>query len=249
MVVTCKLTPPSRSSKAAFSALPAAPEPWSSAAATPSRGPEPLDMSDDPEFDRLMASALAGDDTAVSIAIGARPPLCKGYNGAWWTPLHKATTGGHLPVIRRLLECNADVDAQNDKGTTPLIVSAKPHTRQVPCHAVRASSAVLWSVWSVDLSRRQLAAYTSQEDQYIECIKVLLAAGADKTLKDDFDMTAFDCEWPGGDLTPVAVGRAAPLADERTRVFERRRRERRRPRGGDGAAQVMLTEVSIPRGA
>ena len=37
-----------------------------------------------------------------------------------------------------------------------------------------------------------LAAYTSAEPQFVECIKLLLKAGADKSIKDTFGQTAMD---------------------------------------------------------
>lgn len=46
-------------------------------------------------------------------------------NKTGWTPLHYAATGGHIPVIRLLLENHAYIDAASPNGTTPLMMAAK----------------------------------------------------------------------------------------------------------------------------
>lgn len=121
-------------------------------------GPEPLDLSNDTEFDALMNAAQTGNQYAIKVGLGARRELVNGYNNSWWTPTHKAVLGGQPEVLKLLIDANADVNAQNDKGTTPLI----------------------------------LACYTSSETMFVQCIELLLQAGADKGIKDDFEMTAHD---------------------------------------------------------
>jgi ankyrin repeat protein len=41
------------------------------------------------------------------------------------TPLHLASNGGHMNIARRLLECGADVKAQNEDKETPLHMASK----------------------------------------------------------------------------------------------------------------------------
>ena len=121
-------------------------------------GPDALDLGGDPDFDSLMEACQQGDLTAVKVNLGARRELVNGYNDVWWTPLMKSALGGQPEAMRLLIEANADPNAQNEKGTTALI----------------------------------LAAYTSSEPSFVECIRVLLDAGADKSIKDSFDQTALD---------------------------------------------------------
>jgi uncharacterized protein len=46
-------------------------------------------------------------------------------NKTGWTPLHYAATGGHLAVVKLLLENNAYIDAESPNGTTPLMMAAQ----------------------------------------------------------------------------------------------------------------------------
>ncbi|MEY3124016.1 MAG: hypothetical protein RLZZ573_536, partial [Pseudomonadota bacterium] len=45
-------------------------------------------------------------------------------NKPGWTPLHYAATGGHVAVIRLLLENHAYIDASSPNGSTPLMMAA-----------------------------------------------------------------------------------------------------------------------------
>ena len=68
----------------------------------------------------LMYVALLGDTARAQklIARGAK------VNKDGWTPLHYAATGGHLDIMRLLLEEHAFIDAQSPNGTTPLMMAA-----------------------------------------------------------------------------------------------------------------------------
>jgi hypothetical protein len=75
-------------------------------------------------------------------------------NKPGWTPLHYAATGGHVPIVEFLLEESAYIDAESPNGTTPLMMAAM---------------------------------YGSPE-----AVKVLIQAGADLTLKNQLGMAALD---------------------------------------------------------
>ncbi len=45
-------------------------------------------------------------------------------NKPGWAPLHYAATGGHVEVIRLLLEHHAYIDAESPNGSTPLMVAS-----------------------------------------------------------------------------------------------------------------------------
>lgn len=58
-------------------------------------------------------------------------PLCQSLialdadvNKPGWAPLHYAATGGHLAVMRLLLDNDAYIDAASPNGTTPLMMAA-----------------------------------------------------------------------------------------------------------------------------
>ena len=122
-------------------------------------GPAALDMDGSSDFESLMEACQHGDERTVKVSLGARRELVNGYNGVtWWTPCMKAALGGQPGAMQLLIDANADLDAQNEKGTTALI----------------------------------LAVYTSAEPQHVECVRLLLKAGADKQLKDSFEQTALD---------------------------------------------------------
>ncbi len=45
-------------------------------------------------------------------------------NKTGWTPLHYAATGGHVEMIKLLLEEHAYIDAESPNGSTPLMMAA-----------------------------------------------------------------------------------------------------------------------------
>jgi len=45
-------------------------------------------------------------------------------NKTGWTPLHYAATGGHVEIVRLLLENHAYLDAESPNGSTPLMMAA-----------------------------------------------------------------------------------------------------------------------------
>lgn len=75
-------------------------------------------------------------------------------NKPGWAPLHYAATHGHLAVIELLLEQHAFIDAQSPNGTTPLMMAAHYGTPAA--------------------------------------VKLLLDAGADATMKNQLGLSALD---------------------------------------------------------
>jgi ankyrin repeat protein len=68
----------------------------------------------------LMFAALKGMAEVCELLISRDADV----NKPGWTALHYAATGGHVPVIRLLLEHNAYIDAASPNGTTPLMMAA-----------------------------------------------------------------------------------------------------------------------------
>jgi ankyrin repeat protein len=69
----------------------------------------------------LMMAALRGQ-TELARKLIARDA---DVNKTGWTPLHYAATGGHLDMIRLLLEEHAYIDAESPNRTTPLMMAAQ----------------------------------------------------------------------------------------------------------------------------
>lgn len=69
----------------------------------------------------LMIAALKGHAAMVRRLITRDADV----NKPGWTPLHYAASGGHVEVIRILLDAHAYIDAESPNGTTPLMMAAR----------------------------------------------------------------------------------------------------------------------------
>ena len=68
----------------------------------------------------LMLAALKGQQDLVTRLIARDADV----NKPGWTPLHYAATGGHVAIMKQLLEHYAFIDAQSPNGSTPLMMAA-----------------------------------------------------------------------------------------------------------------------------
>jgi uncharacterized protein len=68
----------------------------------------------------LMLAALKGQQDLVTRLIARDADI----NKPGWTPLHYAATGGHVAIMKQLLESYAFIDAQSPNGSTPLMMAA-----------------------------------------------------------------------------------------------------------------------------
>lgn len=68
----------------------------------------------------LMLAALKGQQELVTRLIARDADV----NKPGWAPLHYAATGGHVAIMKLLLENYAFIDAQSPNGTTPLMMAA-----------------------------------------------------------------------------------------------------------------------------
>ena len=69
----------------------------------------------------LMIAALKGERALAEKLIARDADV----NKTGWTPLHYAASGGHLELIRLLLEHYAYIDAESPNGSTPLMMAAR----------------------------------------------------------------------------------------------------------------------------
>jgi ankyrin repeat protein len=78
----------------------------------------------DPRVKALMVAAETGDTASVSLLLADKVDFRAGDE--WGnTALAKATLGGHIEVVRLLLEAGADPDGELDAESTPLMVTSK----------------------------------------------------------------------------------------------------------------------------
>ena len=68
----------------------------------------------------LMLAALKGQQDLVTRLIARDADV----NKPGWAPLHYAATGGHVAIMKLLLENYAFIDAQSPNGSTPLMMAA-----------------------------------------------------------------------------------------------------------------------------
>ena len=68
----------------------------------------------------LMLAALKGQIELVEKLIKKGADV----NKTGWTPLHYASSGGHVALIGLMLENSAYIDAESPNGTTPLMMAA-----------------------------------------------------------------------------------------------------------------------------
>ena len=68
----------------------------------------------------LMLAALKGQQDLVKRLIARDADV----NKPGWAPLHYAATGGHVAIMKELLENYAFIDAQSPNGSTPLMMAA-----------------------------------------------------------------------------------------------------------------------------
>ncbi len=68
----------------------------------------------------LMLAALKGQFELAEKMISKGADV----NKTGWTPLHYAASGGHVAVVRLLLEHHAYIDAISPNGTTPLMMAS-----------------------------------------------------------------------------------------------------------------------------
>jgi ankyrin repeat protein len=80
---------------------------------------------------KVEVRTTADESPLMLAALKGYLPLCQSLiardadvNKPGWTPLHYAATGGHVAVMRLLLDNDAYIDAASPNGTTPLMMAA-----------------------------------------------------------------------------------------------------------------------------
>ena len=81
----------------------------------------------------LMMAALKGHTAFAKRMIDRGADVYK----TGWTPLHYAATGGHVEMIKLLLENHAYIDTESPNKTTPLMMAAQYGTAPTPVRCPR----------------------------------------------------------------------------------------------------------------
>ena len=134
----------------------------------------------------LMSKGNVWHDMKLAKYFAARGKLTNldaQYNG--WTALTKASSQGHLDILKALIAAGADKDKDDDYGSTPLVMAAG--NGHVEC--VKALLAV-----KADVNKASTCGATpliwGSRDGHVEILKLLLAAGAKKDKIDTYGDTA-----------------------------------------------------------
>jgi ankyrin repeat protein len=109
----------------------------------------------------------------------------KAYVGDGRTALHQAAANGNTALIKLLLSCNADVNARNASGETPLHLAA----RFGHIDSVRDLVAAHARVNELTIHTKATPLMSAAEMGQTSVIRLLMASGANKTIKDAFGKT------------------------------------------------------------
>jgi len=167
----------------------------------PEHGPAIVAAARFKAFDvvRVLASLNATDVDAASVAdenalmlvstLGDRRSfdalLQRGaqVNRPGWTPLHYAASGGHLELVKVLIEQHAFIDAQSPNNTTPLMMAARMRALPVVQYLIdqgadpslrnqagldaaaylERSGERQWAIWMKERAQRYVARYGTVE--------------------------------------------------------------------------------------
>eukprot|EP00794_Sanderia_malayensis_P007190 gene7190-7996_t len=137
------------------------------------------------------ASKSRSEQLCKAISLGSLYELnrliSEGYNvnerhPLGWTPLHVAAINGNPRAVQILLEAGADPNA-TDEFSTPFKTASRQHKRTMEVIIAREDEFCGNLSKNADFSGFTALHYAALSDDY-ECIKLLLEAGADPTLKD-----------------------------------------------------------------
>ena len=142
-------------------------------------------------LDIFEASAL-GDRERVAALLDARPSLANAVAEDGFGPLGLASFFDHEPVVRLLLERGARVDAASANGMRVMPLHSAAAARSVPIARLLLADGAPVNArqgqGELGFTPLMEAAFNGQRDM----VEVLLAHGADPSLRDDKGATAAD---------------------------------------------------------
>ena len=149
----------------------------------------------EPSWDSLTRASYTGDEQMVAtlLRLGAKPNAnVRPGEFSETTPLHAACLAGHSRIVLKLLKANSRVNVRDAEGATPLLLamSAKPSAKQSVALALLGP--LLEAKASVNQAdeRGRTPLMEAAAKGYASCVKKLLDAGADPSLRDRGGQTA-----------------------------------------------------------
>ena len=135
----------------------------------------------DADKDLRLADLQAQRDTAA-----ARFPVFRNLGPPAMTALTLASQGGHVEIVRLLLEAGADKNLQDGNGRTALILASEWDHVEIVCLLLEAGADV-----NLQNGNGWTALMKASFGGHLEILRLLLDAGADKNLRDgETGMTA-----------------------------------------------------------
>ena len=95
------------------------------------------------------------------------------------TPLHLASSNGHMKIAHRLLECNADVKAENKDKETPLHVASKGGHLEVARMLIERGASV-----SAQNKDGQISLHVASQYGHLDVASMLIEGDADVSARD-----------------------------------------------------------------
>ena len=132
----------------------------------------------------LMKAAYRGDDQMAHELIRAGASVTA-KNKKLQTALHLATSSrswwAHSSVIKVLIEAGADINGQDEDGTTPLMQAAYKGHYYAVLELIRAGA----SVTAMNQQQKQRALHIACKESHSSVVKALIEAGADVNGQDE----------------------------------------------------------------
>jgi uncharacterized protein len=141
----------------------------------------------------VAAAAYVGNDTIVE-ALLARGADQRAPDETGKPPIVYATAGARIEIVKRLLARNVDINARYANGLTLLMWASGPDEKAPEARAMQVVTYLLDAGAHIDDrdDRGRTALMIAAEGGHAEIVSLLLARGADSTLKDKAGKRAAD---------------------------------------------------------
>ncbi|XP_013110501.2 ankyrin repeat and sterile alpha motif domain-containing protein 1B isoform X6 [Stomoxys calcitrans] len=148
-----------------------------------------------------------------------RSPSINGQDMNGYTPLHHACLNGHVEIVRLLLANDAMTDVPDIRGSTPLYLASwaghQEIVKMLLMHNMRPANP------NAQTSENETALHCAAQHGHNAAVAILLAYGADPTIRNNSFQTALDLASQFGRLQVVQILiRTHPELIEPFRVYD-----------------------------